>query len=553
MVPVTRSAGEPALDLGQVALALSSTQSVEDVLDVVGRVALPLTSADGLLISLVRGRELHLVRHAGYPEAALHGLRRLPLDGSTPAAEAAGGAAAIFLDTLAAYIARYPHLADLGALTRKRAWAFLPLVVSGRTFGTLLVSYRQERSFPPADRAQLLALAGLCAQALERSRLLAGAQQVSTALQRALLPEALPQGGGLRFAARYRPASLPEQVVGGDWYDAHRTDDGSFVVSIGDVVGHDIQAAALMGEIRHTMRAFSSEGHGPSGVLHRVNRLLTVSDTADDPDSALLERLATCLYFQIDPRSGLGTAVSAGHPPPIVLRPGEPPRLLELPISLPLGVLADAPLLESSGTVRPGDIWLMYTDGLVEAPDVPVGEGIAALVARLADVDARDLEDLADQVLATCGVTSDDDVALLLMAYEPALPPRQQVRRRFADEAVSVPLARAFTVDVLASWIPGGGRQDDVLLVVTELVTNAVAHTVGYCELGLTLTADVLRIEVSDRSIRLPALEVPGEVDPDSEGGRGLFIVAALSDVFGVEDLGGAKTVWAELTLRPPS
>lgn len=539
---------EAAIDLGQVALALSFAQTVDDVLDVVSEVALPLTGADGLLLALVRAGELHLVRHTGYVEESLRVLIRTPLLAMTPLAQTAAGASAIFLESAAAYVHQYPHLRELAAVTGKRAWAFLPLVVSRRGLGTLLVSYDAERAFPVADRAQLLALAGLCSQALERARLLAGAQQVSVALQRALLPEALPRSDDLRFAARYRPASQPEQVVGGDWYDAHRAEDGSYVLSIGDVVGHDIHAAALMGEVRHTLRAFASEGHGPSGVLHRVNRLLAGTVEPIEVSYPLHERLATCFYLQLDPLSGLGTAVTAGHPPPIVLRPGERPFLLAVQTSLPLGVLPDAMLVESSTALLPGDVLLMYTDGLVEAYDVSVGDGIAALLESLSGLPTDDLEVLADAVLRTCRDRSNDDVALLLVAYSPVVPPRRQVRRRFADEAVSVPLARRFTADVLTVW--GVSDCDSALLITTELVTNAVAHTVGFCELRLEATDGVLRVEVTDRSTRLPtfaALSV--DVDQDSEGGRGLVIVDALADWSGVVDHGVGKTVWAELAV----
>lgn len=548
--PVSSDAGSgTAIDLGQVALALSFAQTVDDVLDVVSDVTLPLTGADGLLLALVRTGELHLVRHSGYTDESVRALSRIALDAATPLAQTATGASAIFLPSAAAYVCRYPHLGKLAALTGKRAWAFLPLVVSRRGLGTLLVSYDAERAFPIADRAQLLALAGLCSQALEQARLLAGVQQVSVALQRALLPEALPQSADLRFAARYRPASQPEQVVGGDWYDAHLAEDGSYVLSIGDVVGHDIHAAALMGEVRHTLRAFASEGHGPSGVLHRVNRLLAGVVEPREVSYPLHERLATCFYLQLDPLSGLGTAVTAGHPQPIVLRAGERPRLLEVQISLPLGVLPDAALLESSAALLPGDVLLMYTDGLVEAPDVPVGDGIAALLESLDGLPTDDLERLADAVLSTCSDRSGDDVALLLVAYTPVLPPRRQVRRRFADEAVSVPLARSFTADVLGVW--GLAGCDAALLITTELVTNAVAHTVGFCELSLKLTDGVLRVEVTDRSTRLPTFALPTDIDPDSEGGRGLVIVDVLADRFGVTDHGAGKTVWAELGVQP--
>ena len=536
-------------DLGQVALALSFAQTVDDVLDVVADVGPPLTGAAGVMIALLRGRGLHLVRHRGYDTSAVDLLGPGPLAGDTPIAETAAGGSAIFITSLKEYLERYPHLERFASLTGKRAWAFLPLVVSNRTFGTLLVSFDRDRSFGTTDRAQLLALAGLCAQALERARLLAGAQQVSVALQRALLPEALPRSPDLRFAARYRPASQPEQVVGGDWYDAHRAEDGSYVVSIGDVVGHDIHAAALMGQVRHTMRAFASEGHGPSGVLHRVNRLLAGAGGPTDTGHPMNERLATCFYVQMDAASGVGTAVAAGHPLPIVLRRGERPRQLELPVSLPLGVLADAALVESSGAMLPGDVWVMFTDGLVEAPDVPVGDGIAALLDRLDGIDVTDLERLADEVLTSVGDSSDDDVALLLLAYDPVLPPTREVRRRFADEAVSVPLARAFTLDVLDAWDAGGDVHDDVLLVTTELVTNAVAHTVGHCELGLELAGRVLRVEVTDRSTRMPAHATPAVVADDAEGGRGLLIVAAVAERHGIDVHAQGKTVWAELRL----
>jgi anti-sigma regulatory factor (Ser/Thr protein kinase) len=133
------------------------------------------------------------------------------------------------------------------------------------------------------------------------------------------------------------------------------------------------------------------------------------------------------------------------------------------------------------------------------------------------------------------------------MRWDPEQPVRREVARRFSDEAVSAPLARAFTVDVLEAWGLAHLR-DTAALLVTELITNAVAHTVGQCELGLSLQPDVLRLQVRDRSPRLPPQQ-PTEVGPDSEGGRGLQIVTALADGYGVEEEPNGKVVWVTLRL----
>lgn len=543
---------EDAADVGRVAVALSGATLVEDVLDVVEAVAYPAMRADGLLLSLVRDHRVQLVRHAGYEASVTTALASLPLDTPSPMAETAAARTPLFLSSPSAYLTRYPHLAALVAQTGKQAWAFLPLVTSGMASGTLLVSWVSERPFDAADRSRLLALAALCAQSLERARLLEGTQQVAAALQRALLPEALPVVRQLGFASRYAPAAQPELTVGGDWYDAVLRTDGTCMVSIGDVVGHDVHAAALMGEVRHSMRAFASEGHGPAGVLQRVNDLLAAGNDEAllrDATGQLTERLATCCYLQLDTASGVCTTVSAGHPPPVLLRRGTAPVQLAVEAGLPLGVLADAAYRERTTVLEPGDVLVLFTDGLVEAPTLPLGEGIARLLELLGTMPAADIdpEQLADAVLAAGPASSGDDVALLVLRYEPGGARARRARRRFADEAVSVPLARLFATDVLSAW--GAGDLLDVsALVVTEMVTNAVAHTVGHSDLRLTLEEGSLLVEVTDTSPRLPPDPDPdGGLDDDAEGGRGLHIVRALARDWGVHQQAVGKVVWARL------
>ena len=517
--------------------ALSAARSVDDVLDVMTDRMFVASDAHGLMLTLVRGERMVLARHSGYAQVMVDALRDLGHDESNPLAATAQRQQPLFLESPDAYTRQFPHLVHLAKLSDKRAWAMLPLIASGRSLGTWLLSWAEEREFPEAERARLLTLAGLGSQALERARLFDDEHRIATALQQALLPQELPAVDGVQITARYL-AGGPAQQVGGDFYDVLCA-DGSLVLAVGDAAGHDITAAGVMGGVRHSIRAYTVEGHGPTGVMERAHRLLSNGG----------ESFTTCCYLRLDLPSGATTLVTAGHPAPLLLREGAPARQLEAPVSPPLGVTADALVEERTVVLRPGDTLLLFTDGLVERPGRSLGQGLADLLDAAGGHAGAGLDALLDGVLGELGQRPgrEDDIALLGVRYTPH-PDRHRpdrIARQLDDSARSPAVARRFTSDVLREW-DLDDLVDIALLVVSEVVTNAVAHTVGVARIALVRDPRFLRIEVSNSSEHSPRVR---QVDDDATSGRGMFIVDALAEEWGIERQTNGKTLWIRLAL----
>ncbi|MEU8244407.1 SpoIIE family protein phosphatase [Actinoplanes missouriensis] len=358
---------------------------------------------------------------------------------------------------------------------------------------------------------------------------------IAAALQQALLPATLPPVPGVRHAARYLPWTQGLDV-GGDWYDVIAIADDVVGVVIGDVAGHNTSAAAAMGQVRNALRAYAVEGHDPAGVLHHANQLLC---------DMHLETLATCCYLELHPAEGTATAVLAGHPPPM-LRTAGGTGPVPLRCGPPLGVTRHAAYSGTTFLVPPGSTLLLYTDGLVEGSRHPIDRGMAELCDAVAAAPHTDPERILDHVLAepVGPRPRSDDVAVLCLTND-TVPQAQLVRRRFRGEALSASTARRFTSDMLAAW-DLTALLEDALLMLGELITNAIQHTVG--DVVVELRRDeALRIAVSDPSNRLPVPRTPG---PESENGRGLLIVERLAAGWGTAMLpAGGKQVWFELPL----
>ena len=524
-------ADEATTRLLDVGAALGTATTVDDVLDIVAGEMFTASNADGMLVSLVRGKRLELVRSRVLPPALIRSLQDLGRDESSPQGHVAAQLRPLFLSSPTTYLSRSPW-ASRTAVGDERLGH--PVVASGRGLGAFAVQLERRATVHRLAAGVARTLGGLCAQALERARLFQAQQAIATALQQALLPQQLPAAAGLGSAARY-VAGGPSLQVGGDWYDVLPRPGRPTAIVIGDVAGHDIHAAAVMGGIRHAIRAYAMEGHGPAQVMELANQLLAADD----------EEPVTCCYLELDSDGGTATVVCAGHPAPLLLSRQGPPRQLPLRCSLPLGVDPAETFLESTVVLAPDDVLLLFTDGLIERGKRPLAEVLAAAGA----VPSGNLETLLDAVLACLadGTATEDDVAVLAVAYRPVGGPRTpgRVRRRLDDEAQSAWQARRFVADVLGAWrLPD--IADAALLAVSELVTNAIAHTVGQLELGLVREHDHLLIEVADSSDRLPAF---GRAADDATSGRGMFIVDAVAAEWGVSPTSTGKTVWARLPL----
>ncbi|MFI9586754.1 SpoIIE family protein phosphatase [Streptomyces sp. NPDC052236] len=435
------------------------------------------------------------------------------------------------MDLWPAGTALEPGLAGIGT----GGLAVLPLPAKGRLAGVCLVGWDQPHEFVPEERFLLTATAALVGQALKRAHAHDAEQELATMLQRSLLPRRLPELPGGTAVARYLPARRGLQV-GGDWYDVIALSEDRMALVIGDVQGHSAGAATIMGQMRTAVRAYAVEGHPPDVVVSRANRLLVGMET---------DLFATCCYAELDMEEGNALFVRAGHLSPLVRHPDGSTEEVQVEGGLPLGILAEAEFPMTAVALAPGTVLVLLTDGLVEAADLPLDEGMQRTCAALAAADPANPGRMADELLGDIG-RREDDVALLLLRYD-----GMKTRPIRAGWAVwrlpdAVMHARRFTARTLRRWKVEEAA-DAVLLVVSELVTNALVHTQGPVRVDLVLRGDRVRIRVSDSSPRAPAK--PVIVDWEATGGRGLLLVEAMSESFGSVPVAGGKQVWSEIVV----
>ena len=288
----------------------------------------------------------------------------------------------------------------------------VPLVAGARTIGCLTLVYAESgRRYEPRDVAFAWDLGRRAGAAIDTAQRYSGEHSTALALQRSLLP-ALPEVDGLDLAARYLPGSERAEI-GGDWYDVLPLPDGSVGLAVGDVMGHDIQAAAAMGQLRSVLRSYAWEGHGPAGVLDRLNQLVC---------GLGMGQLATCFYARLEPgdRSTTLRWANAGHPPPLLKTADGVVRTLTGGLSPLIGVnVGPVNLLDRAGhsvEVPPGSTVLIYTDGLVEDRRRDIDEGIAILRDSFARADpSLSMDQLADLLIAEAGDGDQDDDRCLLL------------------------------------------------------------------------------------------------------------------------------------------
>ncbi|WP_442811786.1 ATP-binding SpoIIE family protein phosphatase [Streptomyces sp. NBC_01288] len=359
-------------------------------------------------------------------------------------------------------------------------------------------------------------------------------------LQRAMLPETLPRSSGIQLAARYLPASQTAQV-GGDWYDAIPLPGSRIALVVGDVMGHTTTSAAIMGQLRTTAQTLASLDLPPQEVLHHLDEQAQRLGT---------DRMATCLYAVYDPVSHRITIANAGHPPPVLLHLSGRAEVLRVPEGAPVGVGGiNYEAVELNAPA--GATLLLYTDGLVESREQDVWTGIEQLRERLAGVAQQadpghppPLEALCDEVLDMLGSGfQDDDVVLLAARFEGISP--SNVAYWSLDPKYQAPgRARQVARQALARW-GLEATSDAVVLLINELVTNAILHASGPITLRL-LRTDVLRCEVGDGTPQLPRLKKPWTPD---KGEFGLHLVNTIASRWGSTRLSTGKVVWFEYRL----
>ncbi|MEU6884952.1 SpoIIE family protein phosphatase [Streptomyces viridosporus] len=389
-----------------LAAALSQTVTVADVTHVVADRILPAFGARGMVVFAADAGRLKVIGHRGYDPRVIARLNGLPLDTDlTPAGH-------ILRSGIPSFFADPDELARVHprtlVISGKQAWAFLPLVVADRRVGCCVLSYDRPHSFSAGDRAVLVSLSGLIAQAMDRALLYDAEHDLAHGLQQALLPVTLPPVPGLAVAARYLPAAHGMDI-GGDFYDLIRLSDTTAAAVIGDVQGHNITAAALMGQVRTAVHA--TAGAQPGEVLARTNQVLMDLET---------DLFVSCLYLHIDLAARRLHLASAGHPPPLLRSPASAARtrVLEVEPGPLLGIDVDASYPVTTAPLPAGALLALYTDGLVETPGTDITASITALAGHLTDSGDRPLDDLADRLVHAVPHRTrarTDDIALLLL------------------------------------------------------------------------------------------------------------------------------------------
>ncbi|MGW6907191.1 ATP-binding SpoIIE family protein phosphatase [Streptomyces sp. NPDC054940] len=413
-----------------------------------------------------------------------------------------------------------------------------PLHGRHQVMGSVVLLREPDRpDFSGDDLLVASQLATHTALGIDKAVLYAREASVADALQRTMLPPSLPAPAGVLLASRYLPASRTAQV-GGDWYDAIPLPGNRVALIIGDVMGHSMTSAAIMGQLRTIVQTLAGLDLPPDEILHHLD---------EQAERLGSEHTATCLYAMYDPVLHRLLVSNAGHLPPVLLHPDGRTEVVQVPPGAPIGVGGGG--FESTEMPAPaGATLLLYTDGLVESRDSDVLTGVERLSARLREAAAKStppgLEMLCDQALGTLGPGDrDDDVALLAARFKGLLPetvaywylaPRPQNARQ----------ARRLTRRTLHDWDLDDLAESSELLV-SEMVANAVRFASRPIVLRL-LRTDVLRCEVEDDSPIVPRMRHARLSD---EGGRGLFLVDQLAQRWGVTRVSTGKVVWFEQRL----
>jgi anti-sigma regulatory factor (Ser/Thr protein kinase)/PAS domain-containing protein len=387
----------------------------------------------------------------------------------------------------------------------------LPIQTRRRELGTMMFGFRSHRSLEPDDLEMFAAFADRLALALENARLYMSERRVAETLQDALLPQKLPRLDGLDMDAAYLPAN-DEDRVGGDWYDAFELRDGRIALSIGDVGGHGIQAAALMGTLRQTIRTVALDDASPSRVLELTNLAACGSEAG----------LSTAFFATIDPVEMTLEYATAGHPEPFIV--GDDGEVAQLPCSgMALGIVDDLHVETYRSTLPRNGALLLYTDGMIEHSHDLLG-GTEALRRRFAqwfrDGATASTTTFANSLLPEHHI---DDAVVFLTRFVPvrSLDLKVPAARRQSSVIRRALMQFARGVELAPQ------RSFDLVVATCEAVNNAIEHAYngdgGVLFVRANVRESLVTVEVEDHGTWRR-----GTSDPDR--GRGLWIIDSLAD-----------------------
>jgi anti-sigma regulatory factor (Ser/Thr protein kinase) len=411
----------------------------------------------------------------------------------------------------------------------------VPLLDPDNVLGAITLVFTDSgRRYSPGDVPLALDLARRSALAVERARRYHQERRIAETLQRSMLPETIPEVANVGFCASYLPGGRVD--VGGDWYDVIPLHAGRLGLAIGDVAGHGIRAAAVMGQLRHALRAFASDHMDAGVVLTRLNRFVFEQGPAE---------MATLCYAILDPAQGSLDIATAGHLPPLVITPTGDVSFFDARPEAPIG--ADSASVYDSSYLRlePGSTFVLYTDGLVERRRESLDDGLARLATEARSA-PHALGEMCDHLVSRLvnGARSDDDIALLAMRYLGAEHGHVKIRRP------ARPSELASVRRVLRARLEAAGVCSEeigvIAVAVSEAATNAVEHAYGPTEGWFEVEADVGRdtIEITVRDA--------GRWRPKARGGggRGLALIGRLMDEFELRRTPTGTEVWMRRVLH---
>lgn len=530
--------------LAELASRLATALTVDDVAREALRHAVDVLRADHARITITDGSALRMARRTG-DDPHDDSVERLPPLWSRvsaaallPSVEVTRTGSPLWLDE--------PGLRDYPALEDEPigpqpllAVASVPLH-TGPVHGGLSLGWESARSFGPADRAAMTTVGTLIGQAMARAARFDEQRGNAEMLQRSMLPADLPHVPGISIAARYEP-SAPFTSAGGDFYDAFPVADDRTVIAIGDVVGHGVLAAAVMGQVRAGMRVLALQNPDPVQVLHGLDSFV---------DGLGPEIFVTALVGVLDNRTRQLEVATAGHLPPLIRRgsaaagagvAGVVVEYVDVAPAPPLGLASSRE--STTVTLDSGDVFLLFTDGLVEVAGEDIGAGLDRLRDALLDsADVTDARRICTLVLDRFGVGG-DDVAVVAVTMDEGQ--RRTATRTLPAESTAPGAARVWAAKTLGSWGLDEDGIDVALLGINELVTNALLHARTGSRVELDLDEQRLLVLVSDSGMASqPQVQ---ETDPTAVRGRGLVLVDALTDAWGSERTSRGTTVWFEI------
>ncbi len=532
--------------LSELAAALAGTLTLDDVARVTLRSTLASSDADQVAFGVDDGfgwRMVRRVRDQLFDEAddRLPPVwRRQPGDHPTP--------------LIATADSGVPHFVEDGqpllptALDRHdqkiRALAALPLRTPCLQ-GGLTVGYQRPHAWSAAERALLSAAAELVSQAAERARRFETQHGTAQLLQRSMLPENLPALPYLRLAARY-DVGANGNAAGGDFYDAFKLPTGLLGVALGDVAGHDVQAAALMGQVRAALRALALGDPDPAKVLSGLDRLVASLGAEAHSD----ELFVTVIYGVIDPAAHRLTVASAGHPAPLLRRAttgqAATVRYLDVPPGVPLGLGGYQHHRQSIvANFRPGDTLLLFSDGVVERRKQSLTAGFDRLAIALTEATSGDPRTLCALASGAVPGTTDDDVAVL--AVEHAVTPSRAAGLEVPAAPSAPGQVRRWLTAQLTGWRVPESVIGAAVLCTSELTTNALLHAGTAARVEIDLSTERLLVSVADQGIR--GTVTRATVETLSSRGRGLGLIEQLSDAWGTDPTVRGCTVWFKILM----